>query len=283
MEIKTLSGIGIEQITNAFNMAVSDYFVSTNLTTGQLQSMMKADRVNLDYSTGAFEGTNLIALILHGTDLIDNKKVVYNGGTGVIPDKRGQGLTKRMYDFILPVLKANDIDYLLLEVITKNVPAIKSYEKVGYKAVKRLKCYRGKISLQNKIKELTIRDLSDYDWMMMQSFWDFTPTWQNSAHAMEALKNINKSVGAYIGSQLTGYIIYDPNSKRVQQIAVHKDFRRKGIASALMSTVTGNADGQLSIVNIDENSVPTNSFLHRIGLENYLDQFEMKLELNPGI
>lgn len=277
--IRTLTNSSIEQITEAFNLAFSDYFVPVCLTTEQLQSKMKADRVNLDYSVGAFENGNLIGFILHGTNIIDNKNVVYNGGTGVIPDKRGQALTKQMYDFILPILKDKGINYQVLEVISNNIQAIKSYERVGYKTFRKLKCYDGKITLKNEPKIIDIRELSDYNWTLMQSFWDFTPTWQNSPHALDELRSINRSIGAYKDNQLVGYVIYNPNSRRIQQIAVHKDFRGAGIASALFSEIAKGIDNEFSIVNIDENSKAINLFLQEIGFKNYIDQLEMRLEL----
>lgn len=279
VEIEILGNTSIERITNTFNLSFSDYFVPVHLTTGQLSQKMKVDKINLDYSVGAFENGNLIAFILHGVDILDNVKVVYNGGTGVVPKQRGQGLTKRMYDFILPVLREKKVAYLLLEAISKNIQAIKSYEKVGYKAIRGLNCYTGQISLKSEKGNINIRKLIDYDWILMQSFWDFKPTWQNSANVADILKDSNISFGAYINNRLAGYIIFNPNNKRIQQIAVHKDFRRMGIASALFSVLIKESDNNLSIVNVDEGSQPVNTFLQKIGFENFLTQIEMKFVL----
>ncbi len=279
MKIRTLSGTSIEQITATFNLAFSDYFVPVHLTAEQLGAKMKSDNVNLDYSVGVFENEELIALILHGTDVIDNKHVVYNGGTGVIPSQRGQGLTKQMYGFILPALKDKGIDYLVLEVISTNIQAIKSYKKTGYTVSRILKCYKGIVNIEDKTKDIDIRPLSDYDRTSMQSFRDFIPTWQNSMRAAEEMKAANKSFGAYVDKQLAGYIIYSPNSKRIQQIAVDKSFRRRGIASALISVMAKDTNNEVSVVNIEDGSEPINAFLRKIGLENYLDQLEMKLKL----
>lgn len=280
MDIKTLKNISVKKITDTFNLSFSDYFIPLHLTPEQLSSKMSADKINLDYSVGIFDNENLIAFILHGTDIIESKSVVYNGGTGVIPEKRGQGLTKQMYDFILPVLKKEGVDYLVLEVISKNIQAIKSYEKVGYKIVRELRCYKGNISEKNKSSHIDIRKLNFYDWKLMESFWDFIPTWQNSSHIIEeGLNNNNKSFGAYIDKLLIGYIIYNPDSKRIQQLAVHKNYRRTKIASTLITKVIKESGRELSIINIDKDSEPINAFLIKTGFENFLNQFEMRLEL----
>jgi len=277
IQIKTLQEARIEKIADAFNLAFSDYFVAVHLTPEILTTKMKADKINLNYSVGAFEGEDLVAFILHGFDIIDGKKVVYNGGTGVIPKARGVGLTKQMYKYILPILEDEDIDYLILEAITENVQAIKSYEKVGYQIFRKVKCYRGQIELNNEAEDIEVRELATYDHNLMQSFWDFSPTWQNSMNVVKELKSDNKSFAAYMNHKLVGYIIFNPGSKRIQQLAVHPDFRRRGIASGLIARVIKEYGNELSAVNIDENSESTNLFFSKIGLENYIDQVEMKL------
>lgn len=279
MKIKTLENTSIKKITDSFNLAFSDYFTSFHLTPEQLSSKMKADKIYLKYSVGVFEDENLIAFILHGTDTLDNKKVVYNGGTGVIPDKRGQGLTKQMYTYILPILKEQKIDYIILEVISKNIQAIKSYEKVGFNAIRELGCYKGEIAAPYKISNAEIKELHSYDWELMQPFWDLKPTWQNSINVVNELKESNQSIGAYIDNKLVGYLIFNPTSKRIHQFAVDKNFRKKGIASKLIKTIIEKSTNDLTIINVDKNSHPINSFLSKNGFDNFLDQIEMKLEL----
>lgn len=147
MTIKTLEGISSQEILEVFNHSFSDYFIPFKLTHEQLVDKMKADRTDLSLSVGAFENDKLVAFILHGFDTINNEKIVYNGGTGVIPENRGAGLTKQMYSFILPLLKKKGIHKLLLEVISNNVQAIKSYKKSGFKVKRTLTCYKGTIKI----------------------------------------------------------------------------------------------------------------------------------------
>ncbi|SEL49306.1 Ribosomal protein S18 acetylase RimI [Aquimarina amphilecti] len=280
MEIKTLEGINKKDILNVFNESFSDYFIPFRLTEEQLISKMLADKTDLSMSVGVFENENLIAFILHGFDIINNKNVLYNGGTGVIPEKRGVGLTKKMYHFILPVLKEKRIDTLQLEVIIKNIQAINSYEKSGYQIERKLICYKGKASVLNINNDIVIKVLEDYNWDLMQSFWDIHPTWQNSKNVLDELKNINVSLGAYIDSKLIGYIIYNPSNKRLHQIAISKDFRNKNIASTLIKELIKTYGNEFSVINVDKKSKPVHTFFENIGLENNLEQLEMKLHLD---
>jgi ribosomal protein S18 acetylase RimI-like enzyme len=282
MEIRTLEGIDKKDIVNAFNASFSDYFTPFKLSEEQLTSKMLADKTDLSLSVGVFENETLIGFILHGYDIINDEKVIYNGGTGVIPEKRGSGLTKQMYHFIFPLLKEKRIDILQLEVITENIPAIASYEKSGFKIERKLLCYRGEVSIPDTNSNVDVRKLQDYDWELMESFWDIYPTWQNSKNVINDLKHSNISLGAYLENQLVGYIIYNPDNHRIQQIAVSTHFRKRKIASTLVREIIEPYGNTLSIINVDQSSKCVSAFLEKIGFENYLDQFEMKLQLNSN-
>jgi ribosomal protein S18 acetylase RimI-like enzyme len=282
MEIKTLEGISEKEIVNIFNDSFSDYFISFKLTEEQLTSKMLADKTDLNLSVGVFEKGKLIAFILHGFDIINNKKILYNGGTGVIPQKRGFGLTNQMYLFIMPLLVERGINKIVLEVIIKNIQAIKSYEKSGFKAKRKLLCFKGEIKLSNINDNLVINELENYNWKLMESFWDTSPTWQNSKNVVNTLKINNVSLGAYIENQLVGYVIYNPTNKRVQQIAVSKDFRKKRIASTLIFELKEKFGNTLSIINAPKREKVIKEFFNKIGLENNLEQLEMELELNKN-
>ena len=282
MEIKTLEDIDKKDILNVFNESFSDYFIPFKLSEEQLSSKMLADKTDLNLSVGVFENEKLIAFILHGFDKINNEKVIYNGGTGVIPKKRGSGLTKQMYLFILPLLRRNGINKLQLEVITENAQAINSYKKTGFRIVRELLCYKGKVSTLSLNNNLNIKKLQDYNWNLMESFWNIYPTWQNSKNVINELKYNNISLGAYIENQLVGYIIYSPNNKRIQQIAVSKDFRKRRIASTLIDEIIKTNGNMFSIINVDKSSKSVNAFLEKIGFERNIEQLEMKLQLDKN-
>ncbi len=282
MEIKTLEGIAIKDILTVFNASFSDYFIPFNLTEEQLHSKMIADKVHLDLSVGVVENENLIAFILHGFDTINGENILYNGGTGVIPKKRGSGFTQQMYNFILPLLREKGVDKLFLEVISENIPAIKSYKKCDFKIERELVCYKGEIRIPKTNKNIDIKKLNDYNWEVMESFWDILPTWQNSKRVVNELRDSYISLGAYMQNQLIGYVICNPKNKRVLQIAIDKKFRKNRIASTLVSKLIAQYGNTLSIINVDKSSKTIHTFLQKIGFEKNLEQLEMKLNLNEA-
>lgn len=278
MEIKSLKGTATKEIASVFNHAFSDYFVPLKMNEDQLRAKMLADNTDLELSIGVFEDGNPIAFMLHGYDTIDGQRIVYNGGTGVIPDKRGTGLTKKMYEYSLPVLTEKGIDKVILEVITNNIQAIKSYERSGFVKKRELACFKGEFTADKFNKEVVIKELSGYNWSELESFWDITPTWQNSKSTLDKTQVSDNSIGAYIEDKLVGYAVYKPSTKRLQQIAVCKDHRRQGIATELVTNLASN-DPNITVINVDKKAGHVCDFFKAIGLENYLEQFEMELAL----
>ncbi|MEM7573124.1 MAG: GNAT family N-acetyltransferase [Bacteroidota bacterium] len=98
----------------------------------QLKAKIEIENIDLDISVGAFDNGKLVGFILHGFRRINGRNLVYNGGTGVLPEKRGNNLTIRMYNFILPFFHKLKIHSLQLEVISNNLYAINAYKKVGF-------------------------------------------------------------------------------------------------------------------------------------------------------
>ena len=277
--IQTLENIPIEKLLEVFNLSFSDYIVPFYLTKEQLEDKIKSDSITLEFSVGAFQDDQLIAFILHGYDLVDQLKIAYNAGTGVIPTKRGSKLTSKMYEYVLPILQANDIDKLLLEVITTNERAIKTYNNIGFKIIRELNCYKGAINITNRKNDFEIRKLEEYNWQKLQSFWDLKPSWQNSITALEKLKNFNISLGIYDNEKLLGYTIFNPKLKRVYQLSVDKNYRGKGAGRQLLEHIAKNYAKDVSATNIENTSKQTLNFMKTIGIDIFIKQYEMEFPL----
>ncbi|MCV9928763.1 GNAT family N-acetyltransferase [Flavobacterium sp. LS1R49] len=280
MEIKNLNNIDLEILLNTFNYSFSDYIVPFHLSMEQLKFKIISDKIDFNLSVGIFEENQLCGFILHGKQLIDGKNVIYNGGTGIIPKKRGLGLVDKMYQFILPKLAEIQCDHLVLEVITQNTSAIKAYQKFNYAITRKLLCFRGNINVISKTSNVSIKEINSPDWDLFRTFWDFKPTWQNSDFALQQIQEHCHFIGAYIDEQLVGYVIYGKSSNKIHQFAVHENFRRKGIGAKLFNAVSENIANTIAILNIDDMALGTISFLKKMGFDVSVEQYEMwkKLE-----
>lgn len=278
MEIKSLQNTEINELVTVFNQSFSDYIVPFKITKEQLKNKIKSDNIKLGFSVGAFENNQLVGFILLGFDFINGNKGAYNAGTGVIPEKRGNKLTLKLMEHIIPKLKEQNMTNVKLEVITENEIAFKTYKKMGFEIIRELNCYKGQIKseIDSKFK---ILPLKNYDWELLKLFWDWDPTWQNSISSAENIKDLNIAIGAFDSNLLIGYLIYNPNSNRIQQFAVKKEYRNQGVGKQLFQYISRENKNKFSIINIETNSLNTNAFLLNLGLVVYIKQYEMELSI----
>jgi ribosomal protein S18 acetylase RimI-like enzyme len=259
------------ELIEVFNLAFADYFIKIELNENNFNEKVLVENIILEKSIGAFLDNNLVGFILVSID--ENKS--YNAGTGVLPNCRGNDLTKKMYEVLLPKLQAENIILQQLEVITENIPAIKTYEKIGFKKTKTLACFKGSIKNLKINNDVELKILDEIDETRFSDFWNAQPSWQNSFLAIKRTKSLHKIVGAFLKEKLVGYIIYTA-SGRIKQFAVDKNFRCLGIGQTLFSQLNNQ---EIIITNIDENDQESLSFLSKIGLKIFIEQFEMELKI----
>lgn len=281
LKICTLENTAFGEIAETYNLAFSDYLFPLKLNSEQLKNKFSSEGGKLDKSVGVFENDILVAFILHFEDLINGEKVIYNGGTGVIPEFRGNNLTAKMYEFILPKFKSENADKMILEVLTQNLAALRTYQNQGFKITRELSCFKGKLNnfTSNILDEtFEIKKITKLNWDLLQSFWDCEPTWQNSISTMNNLHEENISIGIEKESELIGYLVYNPQMKRIHQIAVHQNFRNIGIGSRLLNFISKMEGEDFSIINVDSRMKTIKNFLEKRGFVNYTNQYEMEFE-----
>ena len=276
MQITTLESTSLKELTDCFNLAFSDYVVPMQFSEEEIEEHNIQRGVDLNVSVGDFEDGKLVGLVFTGI----NGTKSYNGGTGVIPAMRGKSITRKLYEYLLPLLKERHIESNVLEVITENKPAIRVYQAIGYEIVRELNCYRGTLEINESINNYEIRPLEDYAWEVLTSFWDWKPSWQHSVNAMDNTTHGNIVLGVFEGRLLVGYLIYNIPTKKVLQFAVNRKFRRKGIGLMLFKYIMENYTTDIRIINVDDSDAGTNSFLGSIGLTCFLRQHEMLLSIH---
>ncbi|MBP6625561.1 MAG: GNAT family N-acetyltransferase, partial [Chitinophagaceae bacterium] len=96
---------------------------------------------------------------------------------------------------------------------------------------------------------------------------------------IENTKSTQLFLGAFGDKNLVGYLVYNKLSKRVHQIAIHPNYRQKGIGHQLVSFIKRHHSPEINILNIDLNSKESIKFCNSIGLTKFISQYEMKLKL----
>ncbi|WP_282631023.1 GNAT family N-acetyltransferase [Empedobacter sedimenti] len=274
MIIRRLNNDDTSILLKTINTAFSDYIVPFQLSEEQLQAKIASENIHLDWSIGIFEDDKMIAFIMHGVRNENGQTKVYNAGTGVLPDHRGNALVGKMYDFIQDFLIENNSNLLVLEVIEGNDSAIRAYEKNGFKINRKLQCFSGILDVKIHSNFAEIKVLNDVNWNELQEFWDISPSWQSANESMNNAKTTE--LGAFVKNKLVGYALFNSTNKRIYQIAVAKDFRRKGIGKQLLAEVQNQIAGEkIQINNVDEAGESLKLFFENQGLKNDINQFEM--------
>lgn len=274
--IKNLEKLSVAEIKDVFNEAFSDYLIPFTLTEESLSAKIKAENIELANSVGVFIDNALVGFILIGIDQVNGNQVAYNAGTGVIPTQRGNKYTEKMYSFLIPILIEKNIRNHQLEVITQNTKALQVYQKNGFTKKRELVCFKGSAFISYTKLDIFYQTVQiiEFD---TNDFWDSIPAYQNSFNSISRDKDNNAIIIAIHNNEIAGYIIYNKKSARVQQFAVRKNLRRKGIGSAMFSQVQTHFGGKLvSIINIDKSDKGTISFIEKIGFVSTVEQYEME-------
>lgn len=277
IEFKTLENISLEELTKLFNHAFDDYFVKVNVTPQMLAEKIQSEDIQLKFSVGVYANERPVGFVLHAVRNFPEGKLAYNAGTGVIPNFRGQNLTHKMYEFILPKLKEAEVSSCILEVMEQNVPAIKLYHKTGFQKIANLECFRGKVNSNRADNHISIQKINHPNFQELQTFWEWEPTWQHSAETIQK-SSAYESYGAYIEGELAGYVTANITTGRVAQFAVNSIFRRQGVTTKLFQNLARKCPDEITAINVDD-SLTTRSFLISLGLKSFLRQHLMKLSL----
>lgn len=239
-KIKSLNRISFDQLFESFSEAFRDYDLQLNQM--ELQTMLNRRGFDPELSFGAFDGEKLISFTFNGIGVFNNIKTAYDTGTGTIKEYRGRGLATKVFMYSLPYLKNANISQYLLEVLQHNTNAVSVYQKIGFTVSREFNYFSQKVEeINSNSKAMNPKyKIQSIDLSLSKSMaelWDFSPSWQNSFEAVARKMEDFKIVGAFDGQKLIGYCIFEPNSGDITQIAVHKEHRRKGIASNLLTEV----------------------------------------------
>ncbi|HEY0067408.1 MAG TPA: GNAT family N-acetyltransferase [Flavisolibacter sp.] len=278
--IKPLSEENAESLAPVFNEAFSDYLVKVRATPESLAVKMKQESIDPSWSAGAYHEGRLVGFILHGCRSTPSGKWLYNAGTGVIPSARGQKLTEQMYRYILPLAQQEGISRFVLEVIIENTRALNIYQKIGFDIERTLCCFSGaKPSQAISESSFLVKPLSSLP-EVPQSWRDSEPSWPAATASLKQVEESLLMAGAYDGERLVGYIAALASMGRLLQLAVDPAYRRRKIASALVSHCFG-VKGYESMLalNVDEQDQGSCAFFESIGWKPAVRQYEMERRL----
>ena len=239
------------------------------------------DKLNIleDVSLVSIQNEAVQGFVLHTMNSYRGKWCAYNGGTGVVPGARGNGLTKKLYEALIPILKTQNVEQVILEAVKKNKRAIHVYEDIGFEIAQGFRCYakRGYFHTEQKY-DLRVKTSISPNY---NSFWEMEPCFLDQPQQLKYNIHNEMILESLKEDEITGYIIFQPRLGRISQIAVNPIYRGQGIGNFLVcEAFQRSATAHMTIMNVPEANVSFNTFLKNIGFINEIDQYEMQLNLN---
>lgn len=277
--IKSLDTLSFDTLFNAFNEAFADYEIHVN--SDELRVLLSRRGFVPALSFGLFEDERLVSFTLNGIGEFNGEKTAYDTGTGTIKEYRGRGYASRIFTESLPYLKEAGVTQYLLEVLQHNTKAVSVYRKLGFEVTREFNYFRqtsSSVSIPQRVLSPSYRiDESGHGQSdVFKRFRDFSPSWQNSFESIARRKEDFKVFCAYKGDIIVGYIIFEPGSGDITQIAVDKSHRRRGLATVLLAkALECNRHTSVKLINAEVSCVSITAFLDSCGIPLQGKQFEM--------
>jgi ribosomal protein S18 acetylase RimI-like enzyme len=193
-EFNNLEKVNIDDLTNTWNLAFSDYIIPMSMTPEGLEAYFKVSGVDKNQSFGAFLNGTLVGMILNSVDTFRGSIVAYDAFTGNVPEHRGKGLFSQLFEYTKEHLKSSGITHYYLEVITTNEKAYSIYKKKGGRICREFSVIAGKMN--NKFHsdaEIEILPLSNFP---KEELSIYEPSFGNRISALH--RNIKDYQVAYI-------------------------------------------------------------------------------------
>lgn len=277
--IQSLENLSFDSLFVAFSKAFGGYEVQVDRE--ELQVMLSRRGFAPSLSFGLFDQGELISFTLNGIGEYNGVKTAYDTGTGTIKEYRGRGLASKIFTESLPFLKKAGVKQYLLEVLQHNTSAVSVYRKLGFEVSREFNYFTQlgesvtipckTLPLGYRIAKLDLGEMNAFS-----SFWDFTPSWQNAFEAIQRRENDFRVFGAYKGQDVVGYCVFEPTSGDVTQIAVDRNHRRQGLASALLSeALKSNKHNSVKAINTEISCENSTAFLNSCGIPLRGTQYEM--------
>lgn len=281
MEIKSLEHTDFDALFRGFERAFVDYEI--RFEKEELRSMLRRRGYHPQLSFAAFDNGEIVAFTLNGTGTFNGIPTAYDTGTGTVKEYRGQSLAGSIFAHSLPSLKEAGIMQYQLEVLQNNQKAISVYRRMNFEVTRELYCFRQSISLIDTRAGNTgcvIKKVSISAIRQAQSCCDFTPSWQNCMESVERGTDDLTCFGAFLGGAMVAHCVCDVRTGDLAQIAVQREYRRKGIASRLLQEALEHMKTDfVKILNISSCDRTMPAFLKSKNIPLASKQFEMILPL----
>ena len=276
MTVRNLANISFDELLSCFLAAFENYYVQMPTDKSYYKERWRLAKVDYNYSYGMFDKNKLVGFIIHAIDKRNGTLIAFNTGTGVLPSYRGKKIVKSIYQFALKDLEQNGIEKITLEVIRKNEIAVKTYKSIGFEICKNYQCFTGIINVENTNHfDLEEVELSKVKWENLPSQQSYSWDFQKET----ILEGNYRFFQIVYKKEFESFFIINPVNHYLVQFDVLN--AAKNSWQRLFSAIKKYSD-TVKVINVDDRFEDKIIQLHNIGLENFVNQYEMELNIKDG-
>ncbi|MGI6030304.1 MAG: GNAT family N-acetyltransferase [Eubacteriales bacterium] len=276
---KSLKDISNAQIADCLNLAFSDYALPFQLTEEQLGTHLATSGADKALSYGAFWEDKMVGFILNSCNMYNDEKAVFDVGTGVIPQHRGNKVFTELFGFAQQELLKYGAKKYYLEVLQQNDKAIQAYQKQGFTICREF--YVLKASIENqKAMDCTVEyiGLEEFDFRKINHCHCARPSFEHSTNILKM--NLHYYAVAYRqrNQKITAFCIFSKETGHVIQLGYTDICELKIIVQWLASKFEN-----IIIKNIDKKDGEILQMLYSMGAIDIARQFEMVKDLRSDL
>ena len=265
---ETLDGIGLQQLADCFNLAFSDYEQPIRFTAESLRYYLTASSVDLSLSCGAYCGEELVAFILNSSGIYQKESVVFDAGTGVVPEHRGKRVFSDLFEYTVQQLQQRKITKYYLEVLQSNDRAVSIYRKKGFSARRSYSVLVASGPRDGWDGEIPV--MSYQDFAPFATVFSVDPSFEHTTHTM----NQNPQLYEVRYLQDRAYCIYAKRNGEIIQMHYNELDALKEVMSSVISRYPS-----AMAKNVDYDYPEVLQMLKEIGFKEILKQYEMAREI----
>lgn len=275
MRYTVLSEVPNKELMECINMAFSDYAIPIHFTEDTLQKFLEASDINKSLSFCAYSENSMVGFILNSSNIYNDEQVVFDAGTGVIPEFRGKGVFSDLFCFAEQKLRKCGIKKYYLEVLQQNTRAKALYERKGFSVAREFSVMRltGKTEA-GKSPDIQVIKLTAFDFSAVSSLTLVKPSYEHSYNIIRKNAGIYDVVYLKNRGRITAFCVYCADGGRVVELGYSTLLDLKKVLIYIAS-----ACEKVTAKNIDTSYTAVMEMLISIGFKQIAEQYEMVKEI----
>jgi GNAT superfamily N-acetyltransferase len=267
-EFRALQDPSMQQLAQCLNLSFSDYEQPICFTPESLKYYLTASAVDLSLSFGAFCNEELVGIILNSGGIYKKQCVVFDAGTGVIPEHRGKNVFSALFEYTSQQLRHCNIERYYLEVLQSNHHAVSIYRKKGFSVQREYSVLTASGPRQGWDNLIPMMPYQNFD--AFPTKFSVEPSFEHTLHTIS--KNPQLYEVLYLPDR--AYCIYAKRNGEIIQLHYNELDALKEVLSALI-----NRYPSAMAKNIDCGCGDVIQMLMEIGFVEITKQYEMAKDI----